>query len=258
VTSTSWKSLGTCVLLVHAAVTLMTERVSGQQQILNEWCPVMTDEKADPAFTITYQGKEIRFCCDRCIAKFRANPNKYLDRLPQFAAAEPASASGGQLADSGAGEHDDNGAAEDTDRIPWLGRVHPVIVHFPLAGVPLAFLGFVVWIVTGREAFAKADTLPLLVATVFAIAAVITGNIAHDAMSFSAAMHPIVERHEFISTTVMVVTICLSALRIWRWDTLTGSSRWIYGAGLGMASGLLAFTGYLGGSLVFGPEHLSW
>jgi uncharacterized membrane protein len=142
--------------------------------------------------------------------------------------------------------------------VPWLGRVHPVIVHFPLAGVPLAFLGFLTWAVTGREAFAKADVPPLFVAALASIAAVITGNIAHDAMRFSGELHEIVERHEFVSTTIMVVALCLTALRVWRWNRLTGKWRWVYGVGLSVTCILVVITGYLGGSLVFGPDHLKF
>lgn len=31
--------------------------------------------------TITYEGREIKFCCKPCIAKFRKNPAKYLAKL---------------------------------------------------------------------------------------------------------------------------------------------------------------------------------
>jgi hypothetical protein len=98
----------------------------------------------------------------------------------------------------------------------------------------------------------------LFVAALAAVAAVVTGNIAHDAMRFSESLHMIVERHQFVSTTVMVIAILLSAFRLWRWNRLAGGWRWAYGCGLLIASGLLGYTGYLGGSLVFGPDHLAW
>jgi len=47
----------------------------------NARCPVMIDEPVDPAFTTTYQGKVIGFCCDKCLAKFVANPDRYAARL---------------------------------------------------------------------------------------------------------------------------------------------------------------------------------
>ncbi len=249
--------------------------------VLNEWCPVMTDEKIDPAITIEYRGKTVALCCDTCVKKFRANPAKYESRLPQFkeaaSATEGAShgATGDDDSDSGSGDHGDADRAEnagssdqpghdhgakksDDEREPILGRLHPVVIHFPIAGMPLAMLGFLVWVRSGREAFARSDVIPLFLATLASIAAVITGNIAHDSMRFSESLHVIVERHQLVSTTIMVIAICLSVIRLWRWNGMTGKWRWIYGGGLAIVCALLGYTGFLGGCLVFGPDHLAW
>jgi hypothetical protein len=225
----------------------------------------MTEEKADPTITTVHRGKTVAFCCDTCLKKFMGDPAKYEGRLPQFVAVEAAApgVAGGPHEHDHAGsdvhgaqqghgqasppaesdahghDHDHAAAPASHEREPLLGRLHPAIVHFPLAGLPLALLGFLVWAVTGREAFARADVPPLFVAALAAVAAVVTGNIAHDAMRFSESLHMIVERHQFVSTTVMVIAIP-------------------YGCGLLIASGLLGYTGYLGGSLVFGPDHLAW
>jgi len=42
--------------------------------------------------------------------------------------------------------------------------------------------------------------------------------------------------------------------------TLTGGWRWRWGCGGGLllTSALLGLTGYLGGSLVFGPDRMAW
>ncbi len=277
---------GHCRLL--ACVAAITLAVGGAafalppQAALNEWCPVMTEEKIDPDITLEYRGKTVAFCCDMCIKKFRANPAKYESRLPQFAESAPAAdgepqgATGqdhssseglGDRSDSarmglpGSTDQDahDHGVEESEDeREPFLGRLHPIIIHFPIAGMPLAMLGFLVWVRSGNEAFARSDAIPLFVATLTSIAGVITGNTAHDSMRFSESLHVIVERHQLVSTTVMVIAICLSIIRLWRWNGLVGSWRWVYGGGLAIVCALLGYTGFLGGSLVFGPDHLAW
>ena len=241
-----------------------------------------TDEEVDPDITVEYRGKTVAFCCDTCFKKFLANPARYESRLPQFADAasttdgDPRQTTGHDHSgkdspgDNGDSDHvprsesldqpgqDRSAGPSDVEREPWLGRLHPIIIHFPIAGMPLAMLGFLVWVRSGREAFARSDAIPLFVATLTSIAAVITGNIAHDAMRFSKSLHVIVERHQFVSTTVMVMGICLSIIRIWRWKELTGLWRWAYGGGLAVVCALLGYTGFLGGSLVFGPDHLAW
>jgi uncharacterized membrane protein/YHS domain-containing protein len=234
---------------------------------VNETCPVMSEEPVDPNITTVYDGRTIAFCCDRCLAKFRADPQRYLPRLPAIASTVPgaeAAASAGPEPDaaariasvSEAHEHEHDDAPEE--RVPWLGRVHPVLVHFPIAGLLLALLGFVLHAATRRAEFAAADVGPLAVGALSSVAAVITGNIAEDALRFGPRLHEIAERHEALSTTMMILSLGLLALRGWCWRGLRGPWWWVYGAGLLAACVLVGVTGYLGGSLVHGPEHLAW
>ncbi len=243
------------------AIVALAPRSALAQEI-NKMCPVMTDEEVDPEMTITFRGKAVGFCCDICIEKFKANPDRYLPRLPQFASAPDSGAVGSPdpTSDRGAVESVPDGGFDSAvdDRSPWWGRVHPVLVHFPLAGMPLALLGFLAWIRRGSESFAKADVAPLLAATVASILAVNSGKTLGDALRFSASMQEIVEDHEWYSERIMVLAIALSVLRIWRWNRMTGKWRWVYGGGLLLACALLGYTGFLGGSLVFGPNHLAW
>jgi uncharacterized membrane protein/YHS domain-containing protein len=240
----------------------------------------MPQEEADSKVTMRYQGETVAFCCDRCMAKFKADPEKYIDRLPQFASVMALSSAPASVANSddhtktvqypgsldssarpsGRQGHEYGGGENEAEEghAPLLGRLHPAIVHFPLAGVPLALLGFLAWIATGNNAFAKADALPLVVGTLAAVVAVLTGTTAHDSMQFSPSMHRIVGQHQIVSTAVMVAALFLTALRAWRWNTLAGRWRWVYGGGLLLTSAMLGLTGYLGGSLVFGPNHLAW
>ncbi len=217
------------IIFATAIVALAPRTVEAQE--INKMCPVMTDEEVDPEMTITFRGKTVGFCCDIYIEKFKANPDRYLSRLPQFASAPAPDADGSPDAasDPEAAEHSHDGSVESAvdDRSPWWGRVHPVLVHFPLAGMPLALLGFLAWICRGRESFAKADVAPLLAATVAAILAVNSGKTLEDATRFSASMQEIVQDHEWYSERIMVLAIALSLLRIWRWNRMTGKWRWV-------------------------------
>lgn len=233
------------MILAAVSVTAATPP-SAPQQPLNQQCPVLTDQPVDPNITTTYQDQTIAFCCEHCRAKFNANPGKYTHNLPQFTRPETEDT------------HDHSASNGDQRRIPLLGRLHPVIVHFPVAGIPLALLGFLAWTVTARGVFDKADIPPLFVATPAAVAAVITGDIRHEAMTFSDALHDIVEYHELAGFAVMILCLILTALRIWRWNRLTGPARSIYAAGLVLATLAVAVAGYLGGSLVFGLDHFKW
>lgn len=46
-------------------------------------CPVMGNPINKEIFT-DYKGKKVYFCCAGCKPEFEKNPEKYLDKLPQF------------------------------------------------------------------------------------------------------------------------------------------------------------------------------
>jgi YHS domain-containing protein len=46
-------------------------------------CPVMGGKINKDIFT-EYKGKKVYFCCPACKPEFEKNPEKYIDKLPQF------------------------------------------------------------------------------------------------------------------------------------------------------------------------------
>ena len=46
-------------------------------------CPVMGGPINKELF-VEYQGKKVYLCCEDCVKMFKANPEKYLAKLPQF------------------------------------------------------------------------------------------------------------------------------------------------------------------------------
>ena len=47
-------------------------------------CPVMEGNPINPNIFVEYKGKKVYFCCAACPEKFKADPEKYLSKLPQF------------------------------------------------------------------------------------------------------------------------------------------------------------------------------
>jgi len=52
---------------------------AGEQTI----CPVM-DNPINKDVFVEYKGNKVYFCCPDCKAKFNADPEKYIAKLPQF------------------------------------------------------------------------------------------------------------------------------------------------------------------------------
>ena len=47
-------------------------------------CPIMEGKPIDKAVFTEYKGKKVYFCCPGCDTKFKADPEKYVAKLPQF------------------------------------------------------------------------------------------------------------------------------------------------------------------------------
>ncbi len=59
-----------------------TKAADGKGEIFNKMCAVEQAEKVDPnGKTYVYNGKTIGFCCDDCVDKFKANPEKYMANI---------------------------------------------------------------------------------------------------------------------------------------------------------------------------------
>jgi len=232
-----------CCVLVIIGMIFATETLADTDE-LNKMCPVMTDEEIDPEMTIVYEGKTVAFCCCKCIERFQANPEKYLSRLPQFSSLTPT----------------ESGGTSDTTihKTPLLGRMHPIFVHFPIAAFPLCLFGFLIYLRTKHAQFAWADIVPLAAGMLGSILAVISGDTNADHSQFSQSLQEIVDRHETLSIAIMILAIILFIYRIWHWKVSTGNWRWIYCSGLLIIITMLSITGFYGGSLVYGPDHLTW
>jgi YHS domain-containing protein len=65
----------------HAMTAEETAKAAaaGEQTI----CPVMGNPIDKDVF-VEYKGKKVYFCCPDCKAKFNADPEKYIAKLPQF------------------------------------------------------------------------------------------------------------------------------------------------------------------------------
>ena len=132
-------------------------------------------------------------------------------------------------------------------------ELHPIIVHFPIALISLAYLYQIITVI-------KPDAVPqhlnlwiLIPASISTLPAVITGNKAEESVTeLCAEAHEIIENHELFAN-------------ITTWGILVLTGAWIYLTLQGHADQrvqrlLLAFltlifisvciTGYLGGELV--------
>ena len=46
----------------------------------NSKCPV-SGKDVDPAHVVVFEGKAVGLCCDKCEAKFKADPKQFIDKF---------------------------------------------------------------------------------------------------------------------------------------------------------------------------------
>lgn len=135
----------------------------------------------------------------------------------------------------------------------FIGRLHPVLIHFPIALVIVA---------VGAEAAASATVdrrwRSVAIANVragaaFALIAAIAGwSLAETSGTEATAL---LEWHRWLGTLATGLTLA-AAVATSRTDRQALADSWLFRIALFVAGALVAVTGHLGGVLVWGADFL--
>ncbi len=141
-----------------------------------------------------------------------------------------------------------------------LSKLHPLIVHFPVAFFVLYFILETTGAVFKKEYFTKTAVFVLGLGVLTSLLAVLTGNQAHEAVKnvFSnknIIINEIINRHENFATLSLWYFTILFFIRIYlsiknKFDYKYGYLFILLGA---IGCVLILYAGYYGGILVF--EH---
>lgn len=128
---------------------------------------------------------------------------------------------------------------------------HPMVIHFPIA---LILLGFLVelasWIFKKEGWLSKASLMLLLLGTLGAVASYLSGEFFTDSLSGEAGL--LKEKHETFAQFTLWVMVAISILAVYmkfakKEITSLRVIKLVAWAG---GTGLVGYTGYLGGTLV--------
>lgn len=138
-----------------------------------------------------------------------------------------------------------------------IGRLHPMLVHFPIALILLAAAIEVVRIKWDRQSLASMVAMLLATGAVGSLAASATGWI------FARDFYPppserwLLEQHRWMGvTTTVLAGIAATAAYRWRF-ALAGKARWIRSGLIWLAALAVAATAHFGALMVWGMDFFN-
>ena len=142
---------------------------------------------------------------------------------------------------------------ERISALEWVGRLHPSVVHFPIALLLSAFIAEMVFAKTGELMFRHSVRIMLWGGTLSAVPAACLGWAFAE--TGPTEQRWLLDAHRWMgtSTALMAPVILVLQERVERADL----SRIPMRIGLAIVAASVAATGFLGGSLLYGIDHLS-
>jgi uncharacterized membrane protein len=139
-----------------------------------------------------------------------------------------------------------------------VGRLHPALVHFPIAWlVGLALVDFV-GLVRKREAWQRAGIFVLAGTVLSLLPTAATGLLRAAHMEFDANLHALLVVHRTLNFVVAGLLLAAFALRLARRNRLDGWWRLGYLALVFAATCAVLVAADFGGRMVYGPDYLPW
>lgn len=266
------------------AQTPPPQHAEGGEGPVNTTCPVTPGEPVDPRFTVEYEGVLIGLCCRRCRTRFSQDPQAYIGNLSVSFAAQDVDQDGHEHADHpehteharelpGHEPHDEapsptdahgrhvHDHAHDTagrSRLAvWIGRFHPPATHFPIALLFAALLAELALIATGKVRFRHTVGFCLVLASAGAVVAALLGWFNAGFVLWDEDW--VLATHRWLGTGTAALSLLTLALFA-RATSSTAPPRAVvpYRIVLILTVVLVGVTGFLGGSLVHGLDHLAW
>ncbi len=263
-------------------VTILMIFVTGSSQaqtVTNEYCPVTTTEKVDKNVFLDYKGQRIYFCCNKCRRDFMADPGAYLanlqttdnthgDSLTAVEAVHKEIDSTKQAAathpdTTGKSKHDEEVGGHKREHegnsglIVFLGKLHPAVVHFPIALVLVALAFVVVRMIFGLERYEEMAATIIYWAAASAIAAAFLGLARASGPKFPSFLESYFLWHRALGLVTAALTT-VTAVTAFEWRH-SGSRKLLiaFRILLAVTAVVIGIAGHLGAALVFGPNYFS-
>jgi len=126
----------------------------------------------------------------------------------------------------------------------FLGILHPILLHFPIALIVMAVVSEILWRYTRNPLFDDAARFMIIAAALFAIPTVLTGLAFSYGAEYEGANVSFFEWHRLLGFFTMSLAIVTAFIRQYKPT--------VYICSLILLLVSVTLTGYFGGSLTFG------
>lgn len=127
-----------------------------------------------------------------------------------------------------------------------LQEMHPALVHLPIALLPLAVGADVIGSLTDNDSLLSFGQTAIGVAAVGAIGSAVTGLIAGEEVNVEGASEDMLITHRNLN---FIATLVATGMALWRFKHRKPNAAYLGVGAVGV--GVLAYTAYLGGKLVY-------
>ncbi len=247
------------IFLIGALMLFMTLIQAAEP--INAMCPVTPEEPAEASITTEYLGKTIGFCCKSCLRKFNKDPQAYVDRLdlsvenPQedhHASKDSEEVSGH---DHATDHHVDETASATSQLLELLGKLHVLVVHLPIALLPLAGLLEVIGLKFHSPTWRFTARVNFIFGACAALVAASFGWIAASQSTYTGELAETLLFHRWLGVSVASLSLVgLLGLLITRKREKVGT--FVYRTMVFLLAILVPITAHFGGSLIYGTDYL--
>lgn len=144
----------------------------------------------------------------------------------------------------------------DPGLIEFFGRMHPAVVHFPIAWLVLLLGVEGTALATGGAAWSKAGRFLILVTFISFLPAIATGFVHAFYQGSDPGFLQLMEPHRNLNLSSAALCLGALLLRYRQRETLRGLRSWIYMSLIIVSVLLVLIAGHLGGKMVFGENYL--
>lgn len=132
-----------------------------------------------------------------------------------------------------------------------MQSVHPLVVHFPIALLLTALLCDALALALRQPHLHRVALWNLCLGTAGAAGAVLTGLQAAGVAKHSFNIWKVMEWHERLGITTLMLGVLVSALRLWKREPLTPRARVLTVCIMAAMVSTVSIGAYLGGRLVY-------